>query len=108
MPPAKKQATLVIDLGTSSTKVFLFNFLDHVVFKTREKHSLRHPKPKHVEVDALSIAHTCKKLMGQAVNFSRTKNIQISTAGFAFQRSTFLFWDRKTLKAPYTSLELAG
>jgi|TARA_Y100000310_G_scaffold63867_1_gene59298 glycerol kinase len=98
LPPAKKQATLVIDLGTSSTKVFLFNFLDHVVFKTREKHSLRHPKPKHVEVDALSIAHTCKKLMGQAVNFSRTKNIQISAAGFAFQRSTFLFWDRKTLK----------
>ncbi|MEA1882349.1 MAG: FGGY family carbohydrate kinase [Candidatus Marinimicrobia bacterium] len=98
MPPAKTQATLVIDQGTSSTKVFLFDSANHVVFKTSEKHFLKYPKPKHVEVDALSIAYTCKKLMGQAVNFSREKNIQISAAGVALQRSTFLFWDRKTLK----------
>ena len=98
MPPDKKNTTLVIDQGTSSTKIFLFNLLNHVVFKSEGKHTLKYPKPGHVEADALAIAHTCEKLIRQAINFSKEKDIHISVAGIALQRSTFLFWDRKTLK----------
>ncbi|SUZ81612.1 uncharacterized protein METZ01_LOCUS34466, partial [marine metagenome] len=98
MPPDKKNTTLVIDQGTSSTKIFLFNLSNHVVFKSEGKHTLKYPKPGHVEADALAIAHTCEKLIRQAINFAREKNIHIFVAGIALQRSTFLFWDRKTLK----------
>ncbi len=98
MPLADKFLTLVIDQGTSATKVFLFNSTNHVVFKAHEKHTLKNPKPGHVEGDALAIAHCCLKLIHEAIAFAKYKNIIISSAGIALQRSTFLFWDRKTIK----------
>lgn len=97
MPSPTKHATLVIDQGTSSTKVFLFNSSNHVIFSVRDKHALNHPKPGYAEADALAIVLACKKLVQEAVYFARDKDIHISAAGIALQRSTFLFWDRKTL-----------
>ena len=96
--PASKYITLVLDQGTSSTKVFLFNSLNHVIFKSRDKHTLKHPKSGLAEADAQEIANSCKKLILKAVRFSLQKELIISSAGMAFQRSTFLFWDRKSLK----------
>ncbi len=98
MPSATKHATLVIDQGTSSTKVFLFNSDNHVVFKARDKHTLKHPRLGHAEADALAIAHTCEKLIRQAIGFAAERKIHLTAAGMALQRSTFLFWDCKTLK----------
>jgi glycerol kinase len=63
LPPDKKNTTLVIDQGTSSTKIFLSNLSNHVVFKSEDKHTLKYPRPGHVEADALAIAHTCEKLI---------------------------------------------
>ena len=98
MPPDEKNTTLVIDQGTSSTKIFLFNLSNHVVFKSEDKHTLKYPRPGHVEADALAIAHNCEKLIRQAINFAKKKNIHIYVSGIALQRSTFLFWDERTLK----------
>ncbi|MBC8345804.1 MAG: hypothetical protein ISR82_03605 [Candidatus Marinimicrobia bacterium] len=98
MSSAAKSATLVIDQGTSASKVFLFNSSNRVAFKSRLRHTLKNPKPGHIEADALTIALTCEKLILEAISFAKYKNIPISSAGIALQRSTFLFWDRKTLK----------
>ncbi|GIT74442.1 MAG: hypothetical protein Ct9H300mP29_4360 [Candidatus Neomarinimicrobiota bacterium] len=73
MPPDEKNTTLVIDQGTSSTKIFLFNLSNHVVFKSEDKHTLKYPMPGHVEADAQAIAHTCEKLIRQAINFCQGK-----------------------------------
>ncbi len=85
MPLADKFLTLVIDQGTSATKVFLFNSANHMVFKAHEKHTLKNPKPGHVEGDALAIAHSCLKLIHEAIAFAKYKNIIISSAGIAFR-----------------------
>lgn len=89
---------LIIDQGTSSTKCFLFNSENDVVFSQRIKHQLNRPKPNHVECDAQAIADTCRKLIYQSVQFSRENAGIIQSAGLAAQRSTFLFWDKETGK----------
>ncbi|MDE0587973.1 MAG: FGGY family carbohydrate kinase [Candidatus Marinimicrobia bacterium] len=98
MPSAVKPFTLVIDQGTSATKVFLFNSVHRAVFKSRLRHSLNNSKPGHVEADALKIARSCEKLIRETITYAKNKNIYIASAGIAVQRSTFLFWDRNTIK----------
>ena len=98
MPSVQKQTTLVIDQGTSSTKVFLFNLKNQIVFKYLEKHFLVNTKPGHVEADAHAIARTCKKLIQLAGKFADQNNFTIIASGMTFQRSTFLFWDRQSIK----------
>ncbi|MEE8437127.1 MAG: FGGY family carbohydrate kinase [Candidatus Neomarinimicrobiota bacterium] len=90
--------TLVIDQGTSSTKIFLFNKSHEIVFSRRLKHVLSQPKPFHVEVDALNIAESCLRLIKQALRYSQERDLPVLSIGLALQRSTFLFWDKKTGK----------
>jgi len=89
---------LVIDQGTSSTKCFLFDSNNEVVFTRRIKHQLLRPKPHHVECDALEIVNACDSLINQCVQFAEERSSVIQSAGLAVQRSTFLFWDKKTTK----------
>jgi len=89
---------LVIDQGTSSTKCFLFNSENKVVFSQRIKHQLNRPYPQYVECDAQSVADACHLLIRQSVQFSRENSFIIHSAGLATQRSTFLFWDKKSGK----------
>ncbi len=98
MTSAQKQFTLVIDQGTSSTKVFLFNLSNRVVFKASCKHFLKKPKPGYVEADASQIADACTMLIQKACNWTSDLNGRIISSGMALQRSTFLFWDKQTVK----------
>ena len=98
MTAAQKQFTLVIDQGTSSTKIFLFNLSNRVVFKARTKHSLTKPRIGHVEADASEIAEACESLIKTACRRAAELNGIIISAGIALQRSTFIFWDKQTLK----------
>ena len=93
---------LVLDQGTSSTKAFLFDENLDIPFKDHIKHSLEYPADHQVQSDALEIARACKKLTKKALNFSQQVGGYISSAGLAVQRSTFLFWDKRT-KKPLTA-----
>ena len=87
---------LVIDQGTSSTKCFLFNENNDVVFSNRIKHPLSRPAPQHVECDANQIVASCLELIQQCVDTADQKFGNIINVGIALQRSTFLFWDKIT------------
>lgn len=89
---------LVLDQGTSSTKSFLFNDDGAVVHSNRMKHPLLRPKPLHVESDPLEIAETCATLISESIEYSKSIHEDIKCMGLAVQRSTFLFWDKKSLK----------
>ena len=93
---------LVLDQGTSSTKAFLFDENLNIPFKDHIKHSLEYPADHQVQSDALEIAHACKELTIKALNYSQQVGGDISSAGLAVQRSTFLFWDKDT-KKPLTA-----
>ena len=89
---------LVLDQGTSSSKIFLFDEQGDIVFSDRERHLLSRPKDHHVESNPIDILNVCTKLISSAIEFSRKKNGKIESMGMAVQRSTFLFWDKQNLK----------
>ena len=87
---------IVIDQGTSSTKAFLFNAHGQFLHTNKIKHALYRPKKFHVESDPSIILNAIKLLFQEMVRTSgKTK---IHRVGLAVQRSTFLFWEKKTCK----------
>ena len=90
---------LIIDQGTSSTKAFLFDANNCVVQTNRIRHTLLHPAPKHVESDPIDILYACFTLILNALKYTTKTKGRIVSIGLAVQRSTFLFWDKKTKKA---------
>ena len=86
---------LVIDQGTSSTKGFLFKKNGEIFYEEKIKHKLHYLSKDHIECDANEILNACKTLI---YNLPSLANSPILAMGLAIQRSTFLFWDRKSIK----------
>ncbi len=89
---------LIIDQGTSSTKVFLIDDDRNIRFSSRLPHQLQRPYPKHVESDPLVILEACFHLIKEAFEQAQRSGWEITSAGLAAQRSTFLFWDKTTAR----------
>jgi len=89
---------LVLDQGTSSSKIFLFDDEQNIVFSDRERHLLAHPQEHHVESNPIDILNACTKLISSAITYAKSENGNIVSMGMAVQRSTFLFWDKQNLK----------
>ena len=87
---------IVIDQGTSSTKAFLFNAHGQFLHSNKIKHELYRPKQFHVESDPSIILNAIKLLFQEMVQ--KSGKTEIHRAGLAVQRSTFLFWEKKTCK----------
>ena len=89
---------LVLDQGTSSSKIFLFDDEQNIIFSDRERHLLNRPQEHHVESNPIDILNACTKLISSAISYAKSKNGNIVSMGMAVQRSTFLFWDKQNLK----------
>lgn len=89
---------LVLDQGTSSSKIFLFDDEQNIVFSDRERHNLNRPQEHHVESNPIDILNACTKLISFAISYAKSNNGNIVSMGMAVQRSTFLFWDKQNLK----------
>ena len=85
---------LVIDQGTSSTKSFLFDETGNIIHTEIIKHKLQYLVPFHVECDPKTILNACKKLIAESIIFAGRNSI--TKVGIAVQRSTFLFWEKKS------------
>ncbi|MAI85962.1 MAG: hypothetical protein CMF99_02095 [Candidatus Marinimicrobia bacterium] len=90
---------IVIDQGTSSTKAFLFNSKGQIIHNAKIKHILKNPKKFYFESDPIEILNSIEILFGEMV--IKSGNTPIKSAGLTIQRSTFMFWDKKT-KQPFT------
>ncbi len=95
--PFTKRMFIVLDQGTSSTKVFLFDNKFQILYTDRIKHNLARPAPRHVESSAKSISKACADLLERSVQYALNVKGTVVSCGLAVQRSTFLFWDRKSL-----------
>ena len=85
---------IVIDQGTSSTKAFLFSDKGEILHQKKVKYRLERPKPFHIECNPKTILDDIVYLFNEMVTEGGDKNIH--GLGFAFQRSTFLFWEKST------------
>tara|TARA_B100000029_G_scaffold410677_1_gene412702 strand:+ start:21644 stop:23101 length:1458 start_codon:yes stop_codon:yes gene_type:complete len=89
-------AIIVIDQGTSSTKGFLFDENLNVHQIEKIPHKVKRPKPGWVECDAKEIVNSCEKILFKLNDFAHSEFLSVVAIGMAFQRSTFLFWDKLT------------
>ena len=85
---------IVIDQGTSSTKAFLFSDMGQILHQKKVKYRLERPKPFHIECNPKTILDDIVYLFNEMVTEEKSENIH--GLGFAFQRSTFLFWEKST------------
>ena len=90
---------IVIDQGTSSTKAFLFNSKGQIIHNNKIKHILKNPKNFCFESDPIEILNSIEILFWDMIN--KSGDTPIMNAGLSIQRSTSMFWDKKT-KQPYT------
>jgi glycerol kinase len=87
---------LVIDQGTTSSRVLIFNEHGNVVSnyaKTIEQHF---PKPSWVEHDPIEIWNTCETCLKTALAGADLKLSDICAIGITNQRETVVVWDRQT------------
>lgn len=94
----KNPLYLVLDQGTSSSKIFVFDDEQNIIFSDRVRHHLHRPQEHHVESNPIDILNACTKLISSAISYAKRKNSTIVSMGMAVQRSTFLFWDKQSLK----------
>ena len=87
---------IIIDQGTSSTKAFLINTNGRILHSNKAKYDLQRPRPFHIECDPQTILNDIKRLFYEMISLSKEENI--NGMGIAFQRSTFLFWEKSTCK----------
>ena len=87
---------IVIDQGTSSTKAFLFDANGKIIYSNRAKYNLNRPEPFHIECDPQIILDDIIRLFHEMRALSRRDSVR--AVGIAFQRSTFLFWEKLTCK----------
>ena len=92
-----KSYFLVLDQGTSATKSFLFNEYGVLCHSEKIKHQLDRPGPLFVECDASIISKALFNLIKSSVQKAKREKGIITATGLAVQRSTFLFWNKKTL-----------
>ena len=85
---------IVIDQGTSSTKAFFFSNKGKILHQKRIKYKLERPKPFYIECNPQIILKDIVCLFNGMVTKENRENIH--GLGFAFQRSTFLFWEKST------------
>ncbi len=85
---------IVIDQGTSSTKAFVFSNKGEILHQKKIKYKLERPKLFHIECNPKTILDDIVCLFNEMVTKEKSKSIH--GLGFAFQRSTFLFWEKST------------
>ena len=85
---------IVIDQGTSSTKAFFFSNRGKILNQKKKRYKLETPRPFHIECNPKTILDDIVYLFNEMVNKEKSGNIH--GLGFAFQRSTFLFWEKST------------
>lgn len=89
---------IVLDQGTSSTKSFVFDTTGTILHTERIKHTISRPAERHAECDPMEIVEACYRLIHSAFNYCKINHRYPKSIGIAIQRSTFLFWDKKSLK----------
>ena len=85
---------IVIDQGTSSTKAFFFSNRGKILNQKKKSYKLETPRPFHIECNPKTILDDIVYLFNEMVTKEKSENIH--GLGFAFQRSTFLFWEKST------------
>ncbi len=95
---------LVIDQGTTSSRVIIYDRRGNSIFKAQKELAQIYPKPGYVEFDADIIYEDVVKLMHQALKEVNIDLKDIVGCGVTNQRETTVLWDKTTGKPIYNAI----
>jgi len=95
---------LVLDVGTTGIKAFVFDADFKIVAKAYRPIKTRRPKKDWVEQNPLEILKVSKQVLKEAVRASRIKLNHFSAFGLTNQRETVVGWDRVTGRPVYEAI----
>jgi glycerol kinase len=93
-----KQYVLVLDVGTTNIKAFLFDVNGSIVGEAREKPSYIISEEGQVEQDPIQIWNMSRRVITNVLASNKCSAEHIVSMGITTQRASFLFWDKKTGK----------
>lgn len=91
----KTTMILTIDVGTSSMRCILYDNSSVVAFKKQVNYSPEYMANNRVEMDPLVFKNTLLYLVTAAVDYSRTRGVEISALSMTSQRSSVIPLDNK-------------
>ncbi|MFA6131667.1 MAG: FGGY family carbohydrate kinase [Patescibacteria group bacterium] len=100
----KVDHTLVLDVGTTGIKAFVFNAEFKIEARVNRPVKKRRLKKDWVEQDPLEILSAAKQVLKEAVRASRVKLNHFSGFGLTNQRETVIAWDRITGQPIYPAI----
>jgi glycerol kinase len=111
---AKSRYALVLDVGTTGTKCFVFCEKQasasrrkteiHILAKAYRTYPVQTPKRGWVEQDPVRMLKACERVMKEAVADSGVDPKRIESFGLTNQRETTILWDSKTMKPVYPAI----
>ncbi len=87
---------VTIDQGSSGTKALAFDPQARMVCRSSRLFNIERPLPGHAEQDPLVLLEGTQKALTEVLTSVHADGYQVSAIGLACQRSSFLFWDRRT------------
>lgn len=96
MAADKMPTVMALDLGTTSTRVVLYDAAGDVVTLVAREHQQFYPHPGWVEQDAAEIWGNIRELAALALARAHLSAADISAIGITNQRETVVAWDAQT------------
>lgn len=95
---------LVLDVGTTGIKAFVFNKDFKIDTRTYRPIKTSRPKKDWVEQDPMEILTAAKQVLKEAMCSSHVKLNHFSAFGLTNQRETVVAWDRVSGKPIYPAI----
>src|SRR3989338_3293297 len=99
-----KEAVLVLDVGTTGVKAFVFQQDERVLGRASKSLRKSFPQAGGVEQDPFEIFAVSKKVLHAAMSESGVDAEDIAAFGIANQRETTILWDRATGEPVYPAI----
>ena len=96
MSPRVSEVVLALDQGSSSSRVLAFDSKGRVVARASRPLRTLRPHAGWAEHDPAEIARTLEASIDEVLR-RLPKRVAVIAAGLACQRSTVVFWDRRSL-----------
>ncbi len=100
----KQKNTIVLDIGTSSIKAFIFDSSFNIVAQTHKPLKRFSPKRGWVEQDPRELLSVSKSALREITKKSHLKQNSFSALGITNQRETTICWDKKTGNPVYPAI----
>lgn len=95
---------LVLDQGTTSSRVVIYDEKCRVISKAQEEFKQIYPKPGYVEHDPMDILSSSRSVISSAITRAKIKYSEIATMGIANQRETIIAWNKTTGEPIYNAI----